>query len=83
MWLVQTSVSDFCLKSGSDQNKIQQNRVESDLCFCFLFGIRLGTALRFKVIGALDLGLPKIGTKMVLCVNFEKEEYFVDLTLQN
>jgi len=29
-------------------NEIRPNIPESELCFCFLFGIRIGTALREK-----------------------------------
>jgi len=36
-------------------NKIRQNIPESELCFCFLFGIRIGTAL--------TTGLPLVAVK--------------------
>jgi len=36
-------------------NKIRQNIPESELCFCFLFGIRIGTAL--------TAGLPLVAVK--------------------
>ena len=45
MRLVQTC---FCLRflgNGSEWNKIQKNIRESDLCSCFMFGIRIRTAL--------------------------------------
>ena len=35
-------------------NEIRQNMPESELCFCFWFGIRIGTALRAVVIWIPD-----------------------------
>ena len=45
MWLVQPCLCLRVLGNGSGWNEIQENMTECDLCLCFMFGIRIRTAL--------------------------------------
>jgi len=47
MWLVHTCLFLLFLGNGqeSEWNEIQKNITECDLCLCFMFGIRIRTAL--------------------------------------
>jgi len=54
MSLVQTCLCLCFLGNGSERNEIQQNITECDLCLCFVFGIRIRTALSTMLLHGMN-----------------------------
>ena len=74
---VSVSIEMFGMK------EIRQNMPESELCFCFLFGIRIGTALRAVVIRIPDRKQKQRSLSGIFCWILFTPNYFLEIRKRN